>query len=136
MSTRESLSASEQAQKLPTATPTYVLRGHVSAIHALNFYHANSRLVSGDGDGWIVVWSLVTKRPVAAWKAHEGAILGVQAVDFRQAGRGGETRVFTYVFSRSFTSFHFIFFLSLYFIIIIIFGYLLLQYFFLQNSFL
>ena len=94
----QSSSHSEQVQKLPPATPTYILRGHASAIHALDFYLENSRLASGDADGWIVVWSLMTKRPVAAWKAHDGAILGVQAVDFRRAEHASEIRVYTYVF--------------------------------------
>ncbi|KAL1953309.1 hypothetical protein VTO42DRAFT_3016 [Malbranchea cinnamomea] len=76
------MEASEQKQKLPPATPVYVLRGHASPIHALNFYSKNSRLISGDADGWVVVWDMATKRPVAAWKAHGGAILGVEGVDF------------------------------------------------------
>lgn len=62
---------------LPPATPTYVLRGHATPIHALHFYRQNLRLISGDADGWIVIWSTVSKRPVAVWKAHENAILGV-----------------------------------------------------------
>ncbi|CDM30858.1 hypothetical protein DTO013E5_496 [Penicillium roqueforti] len=64
---------SVQAQS--PATPVYILRGHASPIHALNIYSQNLRLVSGDANGWIVVWDLVTKRPVTGWKAHEGAIL-------------------------------------------------------------
>ncbi|KAJ5782843.1 hypothetical protein N7457_004617 [Penicillium paradoxum] len=56
-------------------SPVYILRGHASPIHALHIYNQNLRLVSGDANGWIIVWDLVTKRPVTAWKAHEGAIL-------------------------------------------------------------
>jgi hypothetical protein len=40
---------------------------------------SNSRLVTGDADGWIVIWSLVTKRPVAVWRAHEGTLLGARS---------------------------------------------------------
>ncbi|EXJ84570.1 hypothetical protein A1O3_05239 [Capronia epimyces CBS 606.96] len=57
------------------AVPTYILRGHQSAIHALHFYHGNTFLASGDGDGWIVIWSLATKRPVAVWKGHDAGIM-------------------------------------------------------------
>ncbi|KAG4435509.1 hypothetical protein IFR05_009008 [Cadophora sp. M221] len=64
---------------LPPAQPAYILRGHGSQIHSTTFIRSNSRLVTGDADGWIVLWSLATKRPVAVWKAHEGAILGASA---------------------------------------------------------
>ena len=89
---------SSQDLKKPPATPVYVLRGHASAIHALCFYSGNSRLLSGDADGWVVVWDTSTKRPVAAWKAHDAAVLGVQGV--HMMGSGGsdwETRILTYV---------------------------------------
>ncbi|OJI96195.1 hypothetical protein ASPVEDRAFT_23219 [Aspergillus versicolor CBS 583.65] len=59
-------------------TPIYILRGHAAAIHALQIFNQNLRLVSGDADGWIVVWDLIFKRPVAVWKAHEGAVLEVK----------------------------------------------------------
>ncbi|KLJ11527.1 hypothetical protein EMPG_13282 [Blastomyces silverae] len=68
--------------KLPPATPVYVLRGHGSPIHALHFYSMNSRLISGDAEGWVVVWNMSTKRAVASWKAHESAVLGVEGVVF------------------------------------------------------
>ncbi|KAL2830867.1 WD40-repeat-containing domain protein [Aspergillus cavernicola] len=60
-------------------TPTYILRGHAAPIHALQIFNKNLRLVSGDADGWIIVWDLIFKRPVAVWKAHEGAVLEVKA---------------------------------------------------------
>ncbi|KAL4949211.1 WD40-repeat-containing domain protein [Aspergillus filifer] len=63
---------------LPPATPTYILRGHSAAIHALQIFNGNLRLVSGDADGWIVIWDLIFKRPVAVWKAHQGAVLEVK----------------------------------------------------------
>jgi hypothetical protein len=65
---------------LPPAQPAYILRGHNSQIHATQFIRVNSRLVTGDAEGWIVVWDLATKRPAAVWKAHEGGpILGISA---------------------------------------------------------
>lgn len=64
--------------QLAPATPIYILRGHAAPIHALHIFSQNLRLVSGDADGWIIVWDLVTKRPVAVWKAHEGAVLEVK----------------------------------------------------------
>lgn len=64
---------------LPPAQPAYILRGHGSQIHSTTFIRSNSRLVTGDAEGWIVIWSLATKRPVAVWRAHEGALLGASA---------------------------------------------------------
>ncbi|KAJ5832757.1 hypothetical protein N7474_001068 [Penicillium riverlandense] len=60
------------------ATPIYILRGHTAPIHALHIFNHNLRLISGDADGWIVVWDLVTKRAVTVWKAHSGAVLEVK----------------------------------------------------------
>ena len=60
------------------AIPAYVLRGHASPIHALHFFRANAFLASGDSQGWIVIWSLTSKRAAAVWKAHEGSILGLK----------------------------------------------------------
>lgn len=59
--------------------PAYIFRGQASQIHATAFIRHNSRLITADADGWLVIWSLAIKRPVAVWKAHEGAILGVKA---------------------------------------------------------
>lgn len=64
---------------LPVPQPAYILRGHASQIHATTFIRENSRLVTGDAEGWVVVWGLVLKRAVAVWKAHEGSLLGVRA---------------------------------------------------------
>ncbi|KAE9371401.1 WD domain-containing protein [Stipitochalara longipes BDJ] len=64
---------------LPPATPAYILRGHGSQIHATTFVRSNRRLMTGDADGWIVLWSLTIKRPVAVWRAHQGSILGASA---------------------------------------------------------
>ncbi|KAJ5952363.1 uncharacterized protein N7479_010776 [Penicillium vulpinum] len=74
------------------ATPIYILRGHASPIHALHIYSQNLRLVSGDANGWIVVWDLVTKRPVTAWKAHEGAILEARGFNIGE----GATEIYTH----------------------------------------
>lgn len=33
--------------------------------------------MTADADGWVVVWNTGTRRPVAVWKAHEGAVMNV-----------------------------------------------------------
>lgn len=48
-------------------------------MHALHFIDQNRVIASGDSDGWVIIWSIITKRALLAWKAHEGAILGLSA---------------------------------------------------------
>ncbi|KAJ5098303.1 hypothetical protein N7532_005304 [Penicillium argentinense] len=74
------------------ATPVYILRGHAAPIHALYVFSQNLRLVSGDAEGWIVVWDLVTKRPVTVWKAHKGAVLEVKGFSIQ----GGGSEIYTH----------------------------------------
>lgn len=88
--------ASGQSQK-SAAIPVYILRGHASPIHALYIFSQNLRLVSGDADGWVVIWDLVTKRPVTVWKAHEGAVLEVKAFSLNDDGSG----IYTWVIADS-----------------------------------
>lgn len=61
-----------------TVQPSNILRGHKAQIHAASFIRNNDRLVTGDADGFVVVWSLAIMRPVAVWKAHDSALLGIQ----------------------------------------------------------
>ncbi|KAF2083476.1 WD40 repeat-like protein [Saccharata proteae CBS 121410] len=67
----------QQHSTLPPAQPAYVLRGHAAQVHALRFLSGNARLLTADADGWVVLWSLATKRPVAVWRAHRNSILGL-----------------------------------------------------------
>jgi len=60
------------------AVPAYILRGHEAPIHALHFYAGNSLLASGDSNGWLVIWSISSKRPLAVWRAHDAGILQIQ----------------------------------------------------------
>lgn len=64
-------------RQLPPAQPAFILRGHSAQIHALHFTHGNKRLLTGDADGWVISWNLTYKRPVAVWRAHTSAILGL-----------------------------------------------------------
>lgn len=60
------------------AVPAFILRGHASTVHALHFFASNAYLASADSDGWLVIWSLASKRAVAVWKAHGAGILGIK----------------------------------------------------------
>ncbi|KFY44930.1 hypothetical protein V495_03181 [Pseudogymnoascus sp. VKM F-4514 (FW-929)] len=61
----------------PPPEATYIFRGHAAQIHSTQFIRGNTRLVTGDAEGWIVLWGLASRRPTAVWRAHEAAILGV-----------------------------------------------------------
>lgn len=69
------------AKNLPPAIPAFILRGHTASVHSLQFYKKNAFLISGDSEGWIVAWSLTSKRSMACWRAHEGSILGIKEWD-------------------------------------------------------
>ena len=75
------------SEMLPPAQPAFVLRGHHAQIHALHFTPNNKRLLTADADGWVVSWNLAYKRPVAVWRAHTNAVLGL--------GSWGPDRVIT-----------------------------------------
>lgn len=57
--------------------PKAILRGHGAQVHAAAFIRRNARLVTGDADGFVVVWDLTIMRPRAVWQPHRGAMLGV-----------------------------------------------------------
>ena len=61
-------------------TPKSILRGHKAQVHAASFIRnpPETRLVTGDADGFVVVWDLTIVRPRAVWQAHEGALLGIK----------------------------------------------------------
>ena len=58
------------------AHPKSILRGHKTSVHAAAFIRGNERLLTGDSDGFVIVWDLTILRPRAVWQAHKGAILG------------------------------------------------------------
>ncbi|KAI5791982.1 WD40-repeat-containing domain protein [Geopyxis carbonaria] len=63
----------------PPPQPVYILRGHSSQIHALAFTLGNTHLLSGDASGFVILWHLASRRPVAVWRAHEGSVLKVES---------------------------------------------------------
>ncbi|KOS22999.1 ASTRA-associated protein 1 [Escovopsis weberi] len=58
--------------------PKTILRGHKAQVHAAAFVRGNERLLTGDADGFVVLWDLTIMRPRAVWRAHENAILGLR----------------------------------------------------------
>lgn len=62
---------------LPPLQPTYILRGQAAQVHALEFSPTNSHLLSGDAEGYVICWSLASKRATASWRPHTTAVLGI-----------------------------------------------------------
>jgi WD40 repeat protein len=58
--------------------PRSILRGHKAQVHAAVFIRGNKRLVTGDAEGFVIVWDLTILRARAVWKAHQKAILGIR----------------------------------------------------------
>lgn len=65
------------APSQPRASPESVLRGHQAQVHTAAFIRSNTRLASGDAEGYVVLWDLTILRPRAVWRAHTNAILGI-----------------------------------------------------------
>ncbi|KAL8694831.1 MAG: hypothetical protein Q9218_000590 [Villophora microphyllina] len=82
------MSRDMSSELLPPLQPSFILRGHSAQIHAVHFLKDNTRLLTADAEGWLVSWSLASKRPVAVWKAHDDAILGI--------GSWGQDRIITH----------------------------------------
>lgn len=57
--------------------PKAILRGHKAQVHAATFIRSNERLLTGDADGFVIVWDLSIMRATAVWHAHDNAILGI-----------------------------------------------------------
>ncbi|CAK7209826.1 Astra associated protein 1 Asa1 [Sporothrix curviconia] len=77
----------------PPAQPTAILRGHRAQVHSAVFMRldqtvasgatmtADTRLATGDSDGYVVLWDLAIVRARAVWRAHKNSILGMAAWD-------------------------------------------------------
>ncbi|KAG9953169.1 WD40 repeat-like protein, partial [Aureobasidium melanogenum] len=83
-----------QTATLPPAQPTYVLRGHNAQIHSVCFVRHNTRLLTGDAEGWLVLWNLASRRPVAVWRGHSAAILALSSwADDRLITHGRDSKL-------------------------------------------
>lgn len=67
------------------------LRGHKAPISCIT--RNNDDLVSADREGWIILWSLKTKRPIAVWKAHEGHILTLKQTSMGLLSHGRDSNI-------------------------------------------
>lgn len=79
----------QQSSTLPPAQPSYILRGHTAQLHSVRFLRSNLRLLTGDADGWVGLWNLPIKRPVAVWRPHTATVLGLAS--------WGQDRIVTWV---------------------------------------
>ncbi|KAL1918090.1 uncharacterized protein VTP21DRAFT_3356 [Calcarisporiella thermophila] len=64
-----------------TLVPSYVFRGHTSQVNTILFTNDNRNLISGDADGYIIVWNLKTRRPLHRFRGHEDSIIAVWPLD-------------------------------------------------------
>lgn len=62
---------------VPPPTPFHILRAHASPLSVLRFGSDNTTLLAGDQSGTVSITDLRARRVRAAWKAHEGGVLGV-----------------------------------------------------------
>ncbi|OBA18962.1 WD40 repeat-like protein [Metschnikowia bicuspidata var. bicuspidata NRRL YB-4993] len=64
--------ASVRTQNYPML-PKFSLRAHKAPLTCLTCHQ--DKLVSSDRDGFIIIWNLTSRRPMALWRAHDGHIL-------------------------------------------------------------
>ncbi|KND04800.1 uncharacterized protein SPPG_00502 [Spizellomyces punctatus DAOM BR117] len=60
--------------------PVFVLRAHEADVTAVVFIRNNTILASGDQEGHIILWSVLTRRPIRRWRAHTSGILAIHSV--------------------------------------------------------
>ena len=61
-------------------------------------YKKHQVLLSGDSDGFVIVWSLASYRPKAIWKAHEKALLGISIAGSFIISHGRDNKLYTWEF--------------------------------------
>ncbi|GAA5991037.1 hypothetical protein JCM11641_006598 [Rhodosporidiobolus odoratus] len=86
MMSRSCTTSTSSASSLPPG-PSYILRTHAAPVSVLHFTDCGRFLLSGDTDGFVALWHLMTFRPRFVWKAHDGGLLGV-----REWGSGALTQ--------------------------------------------
>ncbi|KAG8798026.1 ASTRA complex subunit, partial [Serendipita sp. 399] len=59
-------------------TPLHIIRSHQAQINCVVFSEDNERLYSADIEGWVVLTSTRTLRPLARWQAHTESTIAVQ----------------------------------------------------------
>jgi hypothetical protein len=68
----------EECMALPAPSPIHLLRSHSCAVSTLFISKDNERLYSGDSAGQVIITSTRSLRPLASWKAHADALLGIE----------------------------------------------------------
>jgi len=61
--------------------PLHILRLNKAQVSALSFSEDNEILYTADQQGYVAMVSTRTMRPVAFWRAHTDALLGVEEWD-------------------------------------------------------
>lgn len=57
----------------------FSLRGHRHPVTCITGF--DQHVVTGDAEGYVKVWSIVTRRPAAEWRAHEATIITILRVE-------------------------------------------------------
>lgn len=65
----------------PPPPPTYILREHRGPVNFIHLFNDDQCLASCDGEGWVVIWRMRTRRPIVKWKAHKESCLKVTTVN-------------------------------------------------------
>ncbi|KAM9893874.1 hypothetical protein OXX79_009074 [Metschnikowia pulcherrima] len=79
------------AQSTLNTMPKFSLRAHKAALTCIA--HHLGTIVSSDRDGWIIIWNITSRRPMALWKAHEGHILTLKSTPLGLMSHGRDSMI-------------------------------------------
>lgn len=69
----------------------FSLRAHKAALTCIACHE--NHVVSSDRDGWIIVWNLSSRRPMALWRAHDGHILTLKLTQMGLISHGRDSMI-------------------------------------------
>ncbi|GEQ71940.1 hypothetical protein JCM33374_g5626 [Metschnikowia sp. JCM 33374] len=71
--------------------PKFSLRAHKAALTCIITHQ--DKLISSDRDGWIIVWNLASRRPMALWRGHDGHILTLKSTSMGLISHGRDSMI-------------------------------------------
>ncbi|KAF0533488.1 WD40 repeat-like protein [Gigaspora margarita] len=81
-------------------SPIYIFRGHAEQINSLEFIENNRYLISGDAEGNIIIWDMISKRSKIQFKAHNDGILNVVKCKDKLISHGRDNTLHVWKFNQ------------------------------------
>ncbi|CAG8769199.1 192_t:CDS:2, partial [Racocetra persica] len=69
-------------------------------INSLEFIENNRYLISGDAEGNIIIWDMISRRPKVQFKAHNDGILSIAKFKDKLISHGRDDTLHVWVFDQ------------------------------------